>query len=587
MPLFAQEQNKKWTIAAEKFTYAKGQTSNSVTDSTAEMLPSRILEKLGQSLMRSVDPDERYERVYFDSRKERMSLFLQLSNEYKKRDSIVLNNYTEREFKKKVAEQEKNIKEVQEKIDENLEELKEEQEKTEKLKSKKPKEQKEESLVKTELDKYGNLFKNLFVKDEPVYTIEDISFYRDDVTSLYSPSSDAKKAGYLAYPYEKECVSNGINTLLAGSITAYGDYVSVCVDLYLYPSAKHIGSVMEVGSIGEFDLLSTTIAQQLLPMITNAMPVQVQIAVGPENISSEVSLYIDDQIQEGFTSAMMFDSGVHTLQFSAEGYQSAATSYYFEGNGNYLIEVQLEEIQNGSMLIGIERPPLDLFLQSLPFSQQYPDEGKVYYNGVGVSYDDEGKSKISINGNKILGQFISEDGATDFFYIPNKLIYDGAVVSINPKAFDRGDYIDLRRRRMYLSYSMLITSLIPSFYSYGKFQSLAYRWNNCLTELYAEDYYEALQWEKNLYFCMGVSIGCGVFFVYELCRYFQAANSVLPEKAKRTDFVEPIIAQKEKPELDEPPETESGEPPETENSDNTEAADITEITDTETTEVTE
>lgn len=587
---FAAEQNKKWTIAAEKFTYTKGQTTNSVTDSTAEMLPSRILEKLGQSLIRSVAPDERYDRVYYDSRKERMSLFLQLSNEYKKRDAIVLNNYTDREFKKKIAEQEKNIKSIQTKIDDNLNLLKEEQEKTEKLNARQDKAIANEKQSKSELSKYSSLVKNLFIKDDPVFTPEDIVFYRSDITSLYSPGEEAKKAGYLSYQYEKECMSAGVNTLLAGSITAYGDYVSVCVDLYLYPGAKLVGSIMEVGSTGEFDLLSTNIAHELLPMITNAMPVQVQIAVKPEEIKSDVYLYIDDQIQESFASSLLLDSGVHTIQFAAEGYKSAATSYFFEGNMNYAIEVELEELQDGSMLIGISRPPFDLFLQKIPFVQKYPDEGKVYYNGIGVNYDDEEKSQITINGNKILGQFISEDGATSFFYIPEKLVYDGALVSINPKAFDRGKYIDTRRKRMYLSYSMLITSLIPSFYCYGKYQNLAYRWNNFYEELTPDDYYEAKRLQDQTKLWTGVSIGCGVFFAVELFRYFQAANSVLPDKAKRAESVEPIKPGKNQIEAEETesPETSAtDENSETSESAETESENTENIENTQTTEAAE
>lgn len=538
---FAAKENKKWTIAAEKFSYTKGQTTNSVTESTAEMLPSRILEKLGQSLVRSVAPDERYERTFFDLRKERMSLFLQLSNEYKKRDAIVLNNYSERELKKKIAEQEKNIESIQTKIDDNLEALKEAQEETARLEAKKNTAKENEKKSESELFKYSSLVKNLFVKNEEVFTVEDIVFYRNDITTLYSPGEAAKKAGYLSYQYEKECVNASVNTLLAGSITAYGDYVSVCVDLYLYPGAKHLGSVMEVGSIGEFDLLSTNIAQQLLPMITNAMPVQVEITVGTENLKSDVFLYIDDQIQEGFTSTMLMDSGVHSIQFVAEGYKSAATSYFFEGNQNYSIEVELEELQEGTMLIGITRPPVDLFLQSLPFGQKYSDNGKVYYNGIGVTYDDENRSQITINGNKILGQFITEDGETAFFYIPEKLIYDGGVVSINPKAFDRSEYIDKRRKSMYFSYSLLITSLIPSFYCYGKYQNLAMRWNSLYEDLPQEDFYEAQRLQKTTYLCMGISVGCGVLFITEMIRYFTAANSVLPQKAKHADMVEPII----------------------------------------------
>lgn len=563
--LSAQE-NKKWVIAAEKFEYSKGQNAGAVADATAEMLPARILEQLGQRLVRSVTPDERLERFAADSRKERMSLFLQLSSAYKKRDSVVLNNYSPYELKKAIATEEKNIQAIQDKIDENLSKLKNEEEKTEKLKTRKDQAIKNEKLSDSELFKYSSLVKNLFVKDEPVFTSEDVKFYRDDINSLYTPGVEAKKKGYLSYDFEKECVNSGIQTLLTGRITAYGDYVSVAVELYLYPNAKLIGSIMEVGSMQEFDLLASNLARQLLPLVTNAMPVQIKIAIGPENISSEVYLYLDDQLQASFDEVMFIDSGVHTVQFTAEGYRTASTSYYFEGNRQYSIEVMLEELEVGSMLIGIQRPPLDLFIQSLPLTKQYSDTGIIYYNGVRTDYDEQDRSTITINGNKILGQFVSEDGTTDFFYVPEKLISDGAMVSINPKPFDRSEYIDTRRKWMYGSYSVLITSLIPSFYCYGKYSNLAIRWNSLAREglLTYEDYEEALRMRKMALTTAGISIGCGIFFAYELFRYFEAANTVLPRKAKKTTEVLPVVTPKEEMEpsdqpAEENPESETGD----------------------------
>lgn len=542
-PLFSETANEKWTIAAQKFEYSKGQTTNAVTQATSEMLPSRILEKVGQNLVRTVAPDERLERTRYNSRQERISLFLQLSNEYKKRDSIVLNNYTERELKNHIGEQEKKIQTIQEQIDENLKTLKEAEKKAENSISQNEIEQnRRDEQSKSELHKYSSLVKNLFVKNDPVFTIEDILFYKDDVTTLFSPDDSIKTAGYQSYAYEKACVSAGINTLLTGTITAYGDYLSVSVEMYLYPGSKLIGSVMEIGSIQEFDLLSTNIAQQLVPLMTNSMPVQVQITVGPQDISSEIFMYLDDQLQDSFPPTMIFDSGVHTIQFTAQGYKTVATSYYFEGNQNYIIDVNLEELQNGIMLIGIERTGFDLFLQKLPFHQEYSDYGKIYSNGIEATLNEENKSQIVINGNKILGQFISEDGATAFYYIPEKLVYNQSMVTINPKAFDRSEYIDTRRKWMYGSYSALITSLIPSFYFVSNFNSTAKRVNDFYEAemLDMKDYDKAVKLKTAANVSIAVSITCGVWFIYELVQYFRAANTVLPEKANAVDFVNPM-----------------------------------------------
>ena len=124
-PVFSDE--GKWILGAEKFKYAKGQTENSVTANTAEMLPSDLLEKLNRALERNVMPDEQFERETYKLREERHSLYLQLSAEYKKRDAIVLKNYSAGKLKSEIKAEEKKIAEIQKKIDTNLSKVKESQ----------------------------------------------------------------------------------------------------------------------------------------------------------------------------------------------------------------------------------------------------------------------------------------------------------------------------------------------------------------------------------------------------------------------------------------------------------------------------
>ena len=82
---------------------------------------------------------------------------------------------------------------------------------------------------------------------------------------------------------------------------------------------------------------------------------------------------------------------------------------------------------------------------------------------------------------------------------------------------------------MYTSYSIFIVSLIPSFYTYGNYHSIATAYN-------AEadiDFQTAKNWQMASNISMGVSIGCAGFFIYELIRYLNAANSVLPATATK------------------------------------------------------
>ena len=114
LPLFCE--NGKWVIAAQRFVPDSGLENDSVNTKTSEMLPSDILEKIGTTIVRNVVPDEQFERTKYKLRTERQSLFLQLSAEYKKRDSLVLNHTSELRLKTAISDSQKKIKSIQKKL---------------------------------------------------------------------------------------------------------------------------------------------------------------------------------------------------------------------------------------------------------------------------------------------------------------------------------------------------------------------------------------------------------------------------------------------------------------------------------------
>ena len=503
-PLFCED--GKWVIAAQKFVPDSGQADDAVNSKTAEMLPSDILEKIGYSVVRNVMPDEQFERSSYKLRTERQSLFLQLSAEYKKRDALVLSNYSDYKLKSAIKDSQKKIKDIQKKIDANLEQHKKEVEETERKMADVAAGKAESVKNASELQKYKQLVRNIFVKNESLIQQEHVTFYRDDLTSLYTAEID-----------EKNVVGAGINSLITGHFAKYGEYISVYVDLYTYPGAKLIGSVTEVGSVSELELVTNSIALQLVPMLSNSLPVQLQISILPEEAASKTIMYIDDALQKDDDGSFTFDSGIHTIQFVCEGYKTAGTTYAFEGNRSYKIEVNLEEPKSGFLQVGLRN--------SL--------EGDLLMNGQRALEIDGKKSQIAINGKQILGEFVTEDGETAFFYIPKKLTFDGSYVTIKPKPMDRMAYIDKRRKIMYTSYSIFVLSLIPTFYTYGNYQNQINLYKN-----YQIDYSEAKKWQTATNTTRLISIGAGVFWGYELVRYLIAANSVLPQNAKAGDLSE-------------------------------------------------
>ena len=509
-PLFGED--GKWVIAAQKFIYARGQTKNAVTSNIEETIPINILEKISRSLERNIMPNERFERENYKLRTERQSLYLQLSSEYKKRDSLVLNNYSDMRMKSELKAAEKKIKQIQEKLEKNIAEQKEKYEKAEAQMHLAAGEVDDDDNVElNEAELVKNLIKNIFEQSEDLITEENIALYKDSVESLFKTTVKVKETDYTEPLFEKEVVSSGINGLITGQITSYGDFISVAVDLYNYPGAKKIGSVMEVGEIKELDLITSEISRQILPMIVNTLPVKFVFSIEPEEAKEKLSIYVDDVLQKMENDTVSLDSGSHRIQFVSEGYKSAGVTYFFEGNKKYNIEVKFERPVIGHIQLQLKN--------ELP--------GNIYANAEPALKFDDRNSQISINGNTILGEFITEDNETAFFYIPKKQTFDGSAVTLNPKPRDRTEYVNTRRKWMYGAYTVFMISLIPTFYTFGNFQI-----NRDLYSKHQIDFETAKRWQTASNISSTISICCGVFWGIELIRYLVAANSVLPQNVK-------------------------------------------------------
>lgn len=501
-------EKSNWTIASQKFVFAKGQSDSSINKALSETIPVSILEKLNKNLERNVMPDEIYSRKSKELLKSRQSLFLQLSSAYQKRDTLFLENISQKALEKKIKEEEKNIREIQKKIDDNLKEQAELS-----LKTEAQLEQINNNVSEnnnSELELYKQLFKNIFKNEKSVIQKEQIVFYKNDYSVFYDPSEKTKNLSPLSKEFADEIFSKNINTLMTGTITKYGDYLNVKVEVILYPNAKVIGSFVEIGSIDDLEFITSSLANQIVPSLTNSMPVKVIVRINPPELQNITRIYIDDVLFNS-SESFILESGVHNVQFVADNYQTVGTDYYFEGNTQYSIDVKLTEKKDGQITLALVKPVF----------------GDIFANGQPVEKETNRKSKISINGNEILGEFLSEDGQNAFFYIPQKQLLEDNFVSINPKPYDREKYIDTRRKWMYGSYSLLIVSLIPTFISAGELNNAVKLYNDGIW-----DYNKAKPYENTANICSAISIGCGVLFVFELIRYFYAANSVLPQKAK-------------------------------------------------------
>lgn len=489
-----------WVLAAQKFQLSEKQT-DTISNALSSMIPSRILDNLGSNNFRTILDNEQYERELYDLKKNQNSLFLQLSSEVKKRDSLVLTSVSKKELEKKISEEDEKIQDIKNQIQENLTKRKELEET---IRSEATERLVEKADSKNE---YGAFFKKLFSSSEQEENlVEKITFYRNDSLSLYTPDAEALEKGYLSAEFEKEILSASIRALITGRISLYGEYMAVSVEVYGYPNAKSLVAVTEVGTVDDADFICSSIARQLVPPLSNSLPVTLYFALSP----ASSSLYIDDVLLQEIPEKLTLDSGVHTVLLEADGYKSAGTNYFFAGNNTYRMEIKLQEDSFSKVR---------LYLPNAA-------GGTLYANGQLYQGDENGISDIKINGENVLSQFIREDGKNAFVYIGKNSFLGAETLSAKAKFVDRNEYIEKRRRWMYNSYTGLIISLIPLFYTQGVFSS----YNNAA---YLDD--QALQkaniWSIASNVSAGISIGMGAWFIFELVRYLKSADSVLPYEA--------------------------------------------------------
>ena len=504
-----------WTLAAQKFSLTQKTSSTSV-EMVCTAMPSLILEQFAENLERMPRGRENLDRSLYDLQKERLSLFLQLSKEVKTRDSILLQNYSAKRLSSKLKESDKKIQEIQQKILDNLKKAEDEHNKY--APDIKRDERREQLLsegkivdVDKEDNKFLTLFKSFSSDDAPA--VENVVLYQNDPSKLFEANQQAVSGGYDSYAFEKACVDSNINGLITGTITLYGSFVSCSVEIYQFPGARIIGRATDVGSMDDLKSLASSISMQITPRIADSMPVKLSVKVEPPEAMANAVVTIDDVIYKDFSNPILIHSGIHSLYFTSEGYDSVSASYAFTGSRFFEVKAEMKKHLNGSV--------------NLRFKKVYP--GDIYANCIfsGHINEESPYSSIKINNKTVLGHFIAEDGTSADFIIPVKYLSEGAYLSVNAKAFDRSAYIEKRRKWMYGSYSALIVSLIPTFYAYGNSYAAATAYNNNS----GVSYDEANRWQTASYVCSGVSVAAGAFFVYELVRYLKAANTVLPATA--------------------------------------------------------
>ena len=473
-----------WVLAAREFTFTQKGSHSDAEKSLCKMIPALILEQLNTEARRVPPVDEMNARKYESLLQERQSLFLELSAAVKKRDSVIVQETNARKIQKRIAEEEKKIEEIQKKIQDNLDE-------SEKYMP--------NALIQVEEN----------AKEAEVLPgAEKLALYKGDASALYVPSDEVLKEGLNSRRYEKAVIDSKINAMASGTITIYGRYLSVSTEITLYPGAKVISSIMEVGSMDDIARIARAIAQKILPVVVNTSGTALHFEIEPAELTSTARITVDG-LPVKIDSPIIVPASTHTIEIQCPGYITQTVTYLFQDSPHFVIHVPLKEKKDGVFSVALENPV----------------DGQLFFNSEPAGNALDG-AQVTINGRNIIGQLSVQD-TNAFFIIPPSLQTADNNIVVPVVSMDINAEIEKRRIWSYRGYTALILSLPFTFYSIGHYNSAANAYMSATVP-----YEEVKKWDTLRWTSVGITAVAAGFFLYELVRYLCTANKVLPTGAR-------------------------------------------------------
>ncbi|MBQ4378074.1 MAG: hypothetical protein II821_02615, partial [Treponema sp.] len=361
-----------WTLGVMEFSFKQTKSRSQSSSQAAQVLPQLIIEQFSNEALRTIPHKEQLDRKLKELQTARLALFLQLSKEYKTRDSLVLTEIKPKKLQKAIETQMKKIKDIELQIDENLENVQKaieeaapKIERDEQISEDKQKKESSEQNSAGQKEKTFFPFRlpfPFFQRDEDDKIItENVVLYKSDSTALFKPSEKSLEAGFTSWDFEQEVVSAKINGLITGEITTYGDYCSVTANLRIYPGAKVLGTVTEVGLLSDLMPLAANIARNLDSKIVNALPVVLEFEIEPKGTDRLAKVTVDDVVfpltkTDGtFENKIIEDSGVHRVKVESPGYEDLTFSYSFTGENHFFVHINLVPKVSGVAKIRLKK----------------------------------------------------------------------------------------------------------------------------------------------------------------------------------------------------------------------------------------
>ena len=462
-PLFSEETD--WILAAEKFIPENVPPSR---ESLATVIPQLILSRVVSVNSRSIQSDEKKARALAILSEQRVKLVRDRADIVFERDKILLSVAGSTAKNKKMIDTLKRLSDKEKEID--------------------------------ELDK-----KIVLNQQEPVgkSSTMPIKLWKSQ-NELYSRSTDVS--------LKKSLSNDKISALVTGTIEDIAGYVFITATIETGIDGINSVTVSDAGPYEEIDNIVTAISMKLLPDLSRRLPVSLIIKTIPE--TSRV--FIDNRLVDDISVPVSVFMGEHTLNVSAQGFETATRSYNFENARTFEITITLPEKPLVMVSFDTHNLPAPIF-----FHTQYLGQTPL---------------TAEIPAFTTIGESSSGDLQTFFIFNPDKKEINKPIhVTISTNATNTQKKIENQRKVFYWSLGALYLSLPVSMLTYGISIDKFNAYQDGKLEKTEEVVNEINNWTKAAMITRYVSVGLGVNVAIQLFRYILAADQATPKYAKEVN----------------------------------------------------
>lgn len=479
----ASAQESLWTVAAARFTLDTDLSLlNSEMQKTVEALtediPMLVLSQLSNSLERSLAADELYKRELYDLQSKMQPLLNEYSSILKTRDQQLFISQSKKELQLKIEEQEKKLSTTAKKIDDNFTA------------------QEELRRTYTNQTNIGTTARN---------KREKVVLYKSSPNELYAYDEKNAKT---AEEIEAQINRDKIRGLITGSIKVFGEYLQISIKLSIFPKKTDIEPHQIMVHFTESEFAASEISSYLMSLISNSLPSVVNFKLYPEEEAKNASVFISDVYLKGSVSSTELLRGIYSVRIECPGYETVSFSYSVNQNTSYDFSITMKKQLFYPVVV------------SNPFSTP----GTMFLNAASIG---SFPAKITVNGQNYLGEFVSEEGWSNYFSYNSSFAKDQPSFDLSYANKDIAGLIEKSRNRLYISYAAVVFALPVYFYTNAVYKNMLSAQNQNIPVSGTIN-----DWKTASTISLGSVAALGVNMGVQLALYLADANKILPQQQK-------------------------------------------------------